>query len=187
MTVNSLSSAATQAANVLQSGGVIAYPTEYCFGLGCDPRNQASVERLLRIKHRRADQGVILIAADLAQVSHYADLECVPNLDRVIKTWPGPYTWLLPSKESVPDFIRGKHESIAMRIPQHEFCLELLENFGHPIVSTSANRSGQPELLSAQSVRDEMGQECDFVVEAPVGGALKASSICDALTGETLR
>ncbi len=175
------------AAEVLHAGGVIAYPTEYCFGLGCDPRNRSAVEKLLTIKQRQPEQGVILIAGDIEQVECYADLSAVSDMDTVRASWPGPNTWLLPALDSVPSYIRGRHSTIAMRIPQHNFCLSLLKWFGHPIVSTSANRSGQPELLTAASVDAELGVECDFVVDASVGDASKASTIRDAISGDTLR
>lgn len=175
------------ATEVLIAGGVIAYPTEYCFGLGCDPRNNAAVEKLLAIKRRKAEQGVILIAANLEQVGLYADLAALPKLEHVTSSWPGPNTWLLPALSSVPSNIRGRHTSVAMRIPAHQCCLDLLISYGHPIVSTSANRSGEKEHLSADSVRRDIGVECDFIIDAPVGGALRASVIRDALTGKTLR
>ncbi len=175
------------AVSALRAGGVIAYPTEYCFGLGCDPRNQQAVEKLLTIKGRSAEQGVILIAGDLPQVACYADLEKVPDLSVVTDSWPGSNTWLLPALEQTPRFIRGKHSSIAMRIPKHDFCLAMLAQFGHPIVSTSANRSGEKEHLCADTVRSEMAQECDYIVDVAVGGAKRASCIRDAITGEILR
>ncbi len=172
---------------VLRNGGVIAYPTEYCFGLGCDPRNESAVLRLLEIKRRKAEQGVILIAADLNQINCYANFDDVSDQDLITATWPGPNTWLLPTREGVPEFIRGRHATIAMRIPQHDFCLALLAEFGHPIVSTSANRSGEPEHLVAETVEQDLGDECDLVVNFPVGGAKQASTIRDAMTGAVLR
>lgn len=175
------------AVSTLRAGGVIAYPTEYCFGLGCDPRNQQAVEKLLAIKRRSATQGVILIAGDIQQVSVYADLDRVPNLAAVTDSWPGPNTWLLPAYDAVPSFIRGQHQTIAMRIPEHDFCLAMLNQFSHPIVSTSANRSGEKEHLSAATVKRDMGVECDYIVDVAVGGADRASTIRDALTGSTLR
>ena len=176
-----------QSVKVLQQGGIIAYPTEYCFGLGCDPRDRQAVERLLQIKQRKVEQGVILIAGDSNQVSHYADLEQLVSKHEILASWPGPNTWLLPAHASVPDYIRGQHETIAMRIPDHQFCLALLNEFAHPIVSTSANRSGQPEHLVTCSVVADMGEDCDLIVDLPVGGATRASTIRDAITGSTLR
>jgi len=171
----------------LRAGGVIAYPTEYCFGLGCDPRNVQALNRLLGIKQRKQEQGVILVAATIEQISEYADLNLVPNNEEVMASWPGPNTWVLPAKGSVSDLVRGKHTSIAMRISAHEVCRSLCKEFAHPIVSTSANRHGQRALLSAVEVREEFNHELDFVVDLPVGNSSSASTIRDAMTGKRLR
>ena len=172
---------------VLGNGGVIAYPTEHCFGLGCDPRDSAALAKLLRIKQREKSQGVILIAADLDQVALYGDLAQTPNLKDITDSWPGPNTWLFPAGPDVSEWVRGRHSSVAMRVPGLPLARELCREFGHPIVSTSANRHGQPALLTAEQVRADMGEELDYVVDAPVGGADRPSVIRDALTGSVLR
>ena len=171
----------------LRSGGVIAYPTEYCFGLGCDPRNEAAVARLLTIKQRKREQGVILIAASLEQISCYAELDDVARLKQITESWPGPNTWVMPVKESVSKWLRGEHSSIAMRISDHPVCTSLCFEFDHPIVSTSANRHGQDALLNAADVGKEFSAELDYIVDEPVGDASRASIIRDAITGEQFR
>lgn len=176
-----------QAIDTLRAGGVIAYPTEYCFGLGCDPLNPSAVSKLLEIKQRKVDQGVILIAADQQQVSEYADLDGLPNKQQIVDSWPGTVTWLLPAKSSVPNFIKGKHSSVAMRVPNHQFCRQLCAEFGAAIVSTSANRHGQPAIIKAADIEAEFGEELDYIVPLPVGGAKAASSIFDAISGEKIR
>ncbi|RBP48902.1 L-threonylcarbamoyladenylate synthase [Arenicella xantha] len=175
------------AAAIMRDGGVVAYPTEYCFGLGCDPRNQAAVMRLLAIKHRQPEQGVILIAANTQQVECYADLDALISKQQILDSWPGPNTWLLPARSSVPNWVKGRHTSIAMRIPGHDLSLKLCQEFGFPIVSTSANRHGSPALLSADAVLHELGAELDYIIDAPVGGATAASTIRDAISGQILR
>jgi len=175
------------AVDALRAGGVIAYPTEYCFGLGCDPRDVDALSRLLEIKQRQRDRGVILVAATLEQVSEYAELKNLSRLDEIIQSWPGPNTWILPAKNSVSAWVRGKHASIAMRISQHVTCQALCTEFGHPIVSTSANRHGQDALLNTSDVMREFSQELNYVVDAPVGHATRASTIRDAISGEQLR
>ena len=171
----------------LRAGGVIAYPTEYCFGLGCDPRNVQALSRLLDIKQRKKEQGVILVAANTEQISEYADLSLLPNIDQVTASWPGPNTWVLPVRDSVSDWVRGKHTSIAMRVSAHDVCHSLCREFAHPIVSTSANRHGQQALLSAAEVCEEFNDELDFVVDLAVGDSSSASTIRDAMTGKRLR
>ncbi|MFT6034342.1 MAG: L-threonylcarbamoyladenylate synthase [Arenicella sp.] len=171
----------------LRRGGVIAYPTEYCFGFGCDPRNQAAIARLLTIKQRRPKQGVILVAASLEQISCYAELENLARLKQITDSWPGPNTWVMPAKPSVSAWIRGDHSSIAMRISDHPTCVSLCFEFDHAIVSTSANRHGQDALLSAADVNREFAGELDYIVDEPVGDASRASIIRDAITGEQFR
>lgn len=175
------------AVSVLQRGGVIAYPTEYCFGLGCDPNNQAAVERILKIKRRAVEQGLILIASDLSQISEYADLDATPLREQILHSWPGAVTWTLPAQSQVPSWIVGQHSSIAMRLTAHTHSVAICDGFGHAIVSTSANRHAQAALLSAEQVDNEMGSEVDYIVYADVGGAQAASQIRDAMTGEILR
>jgi len=177
------------AVRVLESGGVIAYPTEYCFGLGCDPRNEQAVDRLLAIKQRSKDQGVILISSDETQVQLLTDWDSIePNRQTEIRaSWPGPITWLLPAKTCVASWIRGKHSSVAMRVPDHLVSVELCKQFNFPVVSTSANRHGSPALLSARDVMSELGEELDLVLDLPVGGAESASTIRDAISGNYLR
>ncbi len=175
------------ATRVLHAGGVIAYPTEYCFGLGCDPRNERAVDRLLSIKQRSREQGVILIAADFEQVQYLTDWSTIECQDEIRASWPGPNTWLLPAKPSVAPWVRGKHTSVAMRVPGHAVSVALCKQFGFPIVSTSANRHGSPALLDAQDVQNELGGELDYIFDFPVGGATSASTIRDALSGNYLR
>lgn len=179
------------AVSALRAGGVIAYPTEYCFGLGCDPQNVDAIERLLAIKQRQKEQGVILIAANIEQVSSYADLTSVPDLQSIMQTWPGPNTWLLPAKKTVSNWVKGNHSSIAMRISAYKLCQDLCSEFGGALVSTSANRHGQESLLTAESVLSEFANDIDYLLDAPTQkkptADVKASAIRDALTGMQLR
>ena len=177
----------SQAVSLLRKGGVIAYPTEFCFGLGCDPLNKAAVERLLKIKHRSIDQGLILVAANQSQVDEYADLDASPIKNEILLSWPGAVTWTLPARSQAPAWLKGQHPSIAMRVTAHALCSQLCQQFGHAIVSTSANRHGQAALLSAEQVLIEIGEEVDFIIEAQVGGAKQASTIRDGVSGKTLR
>ena len=176
-----------KAVGALRAGGVIAYPTEYCFGLGCDPRNHLAVERLLKIKQRKKEQGLILIAANLEQINAYADIDSLARSKEVKRSWPGPNTWLLPVEDSVSTWVRGTHSTLAMRLSAHVVCQALCDSFGHAIVSTSANRHGQDALLLADDVRDQFADELDYIVDLKVGGADHASTIRDATSGQQLR
>lgn len=175
------------AVTALRAGGVIAYPTEYCYGLGCDPQNEQALQRLLDIKQRHASQGVILIAADVDQVNDYAELDSLPLAEQIKASWPGPNTWLLPVNKSVSSWVTGKHDTVGMRVTAHPVSRLLCQRFGGAIVSTSANRHGQDALLSAPAIEAEMGIELNTIVDAPLGGAAAASVIRHGVTGEQLR
>ena len=179
--------ALTEAVAVLKSGGVIAYPTESCFGLGCDPMNREAVGRILAIKKRAASQGVILIACDVDQVNQYADLKSAPLLESILASWPGPNTWLLAKRDAVPDWLSGAHTTIAMRVTAHQTSRQLCKRYAAAIVSTSANRHGRPALTDIDSLRSEMGSELDYIVDASIGSDPAPSLIRDATTGLQLR
>jgi L-threonylcarbamoyladenylate synthase len=179
--------ATQQAVAVLKRGGVIAYPTEHCFGLGCDPNNRVAIARLLKIKQRSAEQGLILIASSTAQVELVAELQAAAKLAEILDSWPGPVSWLLDARENVSGLVRGRHTTVAMRVTAHPVAQQLCDLFGGAIVSTSANRHAKPALLTADAVAHEMGDELDFILAGDVGGAAQPSQIRDGATGAVLR
>src|SRR5512143_218632 len=132
-----------EAVRVLHHGGLIAYPTEAVYGLGCDPRNADAVLRLLNLKQRPWQKGLILIAADLAQLDPYLLPLDEMMRARVVPTWPGPNTWLLPARVETPHWLRGEHDTLAVRVTAHPVAAALCRAFGGPIVSTSANLAGK--------------------------------------------
>lgn len=177
-----------QALHTLRASGVIAYPTEAVWGLGCDPMNAGAVQRLLALKQRPVEKGLILVAADVAQVQTW--LGTLPALRReaVLTSWPGPVTWLLPDPERrIPDWIRGDHDSVALRVSAHPVVQALGLAFGGLLVSTSANPAGLPPARTALDVHRYFGESVDAMVLGETGGLDKPTAIRDALTGETLR
>lgn len=176
-----------EAARALQQGGVIAYPTEAVFGLGCDPLNEAAVMRILEIKRRAVEKGVILIAADRRQLMPYIGLlddEMNAKLDEV---WPGPVTCVVPAGDRAPDWITGGRPGIAVRVTAHPVAAALCRQARMPIVSTSANRAGEPPLRTASAVAQSLGADLDHVVDAPVGELDQPTTILDISSGQTLR
>lgn len=172
-----------RAASVIRRGGVIAYATEYCFGLGCDPMNRPAVLRLLRIKRRPTQKGLILIAANVEQLAPYVDE--IPAA--VLATWPGPHTWLLDPRDGVPGWITGEHARIAVRVTAHAQAAALCQTVGMAIVSTSANRAGaEPTRRFRDTVHRFHGQ-VDYVLPGRVGDAPAPTPIRDAITGELIR
>ena len=176
-------------ADALRAGGVVAYPTEAVFGLGCDPYDRAAFDRLFALKQRPPTQGVLLIAADFAQVEPYIDRAALSDevVERVRSTWPGPHTWIFPRAASVPAWLAGAHAGIALRVTAHEPAAALCRAFGGAVVSTSANRHGEPPARSADEVRAAFGSEIDALLDAPVGGLERPTPIRDAISGASVR
>jgi len=177
------------AARLLRGGGVLAYPTEAVYGLGCDPHDHDAFERLFALKQRPPTQGVLLIAADFAQVARYIDLTAVPGdvLRQVQASWPGPHTWIFPRSAAVPAWVAGSHAGIALRVTAHEPAAALCRAFGGALVSTSANPHGQAPARMAKTVTDYFGDALEGLLEAPLGGQTRPTVIRDALTGAIIR
>ncbi|PLR30427.1 L-threonylcarbamoyladenylate synthase type 1 TsaC [Chimaeribacter coloradensis] len=174
--------------DALHNQQVIAYPTEAVFGLGCDPDSEQAVNALLQLKQRPKEKGLILIAADYAQLAPYIDeAQLTPEQrEQIFATWPGPVTWVIPARKSTPDWLTGRFSSLAVRVSDHPVVRQLCRQFGKPLVSTSANLTGLPPCRLAAEVTAQFGQ--DFpVVAGEVGGRTNPTEIRDALTGEYVR
>jgi len=172
-----------QAARILKNGGVVAYATEYCFGFGCDPKNRVAVLRLLRLKRRPLAKGLIIIAADTAQLAPYVQDIPAP----VLATWPGPHTWLLEARADVPAWITGDHPRIAVRVTAHPQAAALCRAAGMALVSTSANRAGSAPVRRFRDALRRFKGEVDYVLPGMVGDAPAPTPIRDAVTRELIR
>jgi L-threonylcarbamoyladenylate synthase len=138
----------------LRRGGLIAYPTESCYGLGCDPDNRAAVQRLLRLKRRPQHKGLILIAANCRQVARYLHPLTPEQQQRLKEAGAQAITYLMPARPSCPRWLRGAHDTLAVRLTAHPFARNLCRITDSALVSTSANRSGQhPAKTYAQCLR----------------------------------
>jgi L-threonylcarbamoyladenylate synthase len=171
------------AADVLRRGGIVAYATESCFGLGCDPMNRTAVLRLLRLKRRHVSKGLIVLAATSAQLAPYIDA-CPP---KVARTWPGPRTWLLTARAGVPFWIKGRHPSIAVRVTAHRQAAALCRAAGMAIVSTSANRRGEAPARSYRETQRRLGAGVDYVLPGRIGKLRRPTPITDAASGRVVR
>ena len=181
----------------LKNGEVIAYPTEAVFGLGCDPRNHFALEKILKLKERQSNKGLILIASDVQQISFFTDLSSVSKdiQDKINASWPGFVTWLLPINKAnlsqIDPIIYGQYNTIAVRVSSHPTVVELCRLFNHSIISTSANVSGGSEIkdrqLMQQFILQDQSNSIAGIVEGELGSDTKPSSIIDALSGKQIR
>ena len=175
------------AAALLREGGVLAYPTEGVFGLGCDPDDRVAFERIFAMKRRPPEQGVLLIAADFEQVRGWIGDAPEAALERARAAWPGAHTFIFPRSPRVPEWIAGGHAGVALRVTAHPPAAALCRAFGGPIVSTSANRHGEAPARSAQEVEALFGDALDGVLDAPLGGLERPTPITDAVSGAIIR
>jgi L-threonylcarbamoyladenylate synthase len=174
----------------LKQGGILAYPTEAVWGLGCDPFNQQAVLKLLALKQRPMDKGLIIIAANVEQVDPYLQLLSSQERERVIETWQNskqPTTWVVPVSPDFPQWVRGEHLSVAIRVSAHPPVQALCSAFGGAIISTSANITGQPTALTSEQIVTIFADGIDYILPASLGGQKNPSQIRDARTGAVLR
>ena len=177
------------AAEMFFKGGIIAYPTEAVFGLGCDPDNELAIQKLLSIKQRPIHKGLILLASDYSQLIPYIDDNAISQDHRlkILSRWPNAITQVLPTKNNISPLLRGGFDSIAVRITAHEDVVALCQQTNKPIVSTSANLAGKKPAITWQQVEQQLGDKIDFIIKGKTSGLLKPSAIINGLTGEILR
>ncbi len=176
-----------QCSTLLHNGGVIAYPTEGVFGIGCNPLDENAVERIVNIKQRDAAKGLILVAATRDQLEPYLQPFTPVEEQRVDSTWPGPVTWVVRSRESVPDLLTGGRPTLAVRVSDHPVVNAICKAFDGAVISTSANFSGQPPCTNAKETANHLGELLDLIVDAPVGGLAGATEIRNIADGKRLR
>jgi L-threonylcarbamoyladenylate synthase len=170
----------------LRAGGVIAYATAASFGLGCDPWNVRAVCKIFRLKRRPRAKGMIVVAdrwLHLAPLAVRLDADAVAALHA---KWPGPHTWLLPAAARVPRILRGRFQTVALRVDTHPDVVRLARRLAAPIVSTSANRSGRRALRTARECARQFGRSV-LVVPGRIGHARRPSTVQDFATGRMVR
>ncbi len=171
--------------NILREGGVILYPTEGVFGLGCDPFNETAVRRLLKIKGREISRGLLLIAATWKSVRPLMALD--PKRYERLWLTSAPVTWVFPAAEQVPPWIRGDFNSVAIRVTHHHVAREICLNFSGPVVSTSANFTSLPPAMRLEDVDRRIVDAVDHIVAGEIGTLAKATPIYDVVTGKVIR
>ena len=174
-----------KARQLFKNGKIIAYPTEAVYGLGCDPFNQQAVEKLLALKQRSADKGLIILIAEWSQLTPLISAIPEEMMERVRNTWPGPVTWAFPKAAIIPRWVSGEHPSIAIRMTSHAIARELCAE--RPLISTSANLSGLAPATDMAGICAQFPQGVDAFLQGSLGGLSQPSAIYDALSGEQLR
>jgi tRNA threonylcarbamoyl adenosine modification protein (Sua5/YciO/YrdC/YwlC family) len=177
-----------QVVETLQNGGIIAYPTDTYYGIGCDLFNKGSIEKIYQLKRRSPQQPFSFICSDLKDISEYAQVTnyAYKTMKRLL---PGPYTFILEGSRLVPKIMLTKRHTVGIRVPDHEICLAIVRELGHPVISTSAT---DPEngsvLVTPQEIRDKLGHALDLIID---GGAVsgRPSSVISLIddTPEVLR
>lgn len=174
--------------DAFESGAVFAYPTEAVYGLGCDPDNQAAVLKILHIKQRPVEKGMILVADSYERVRPFINENALaPDVkQQIIASWPGHNTWLMPKSQRTADWVSGDSDKVAIRVSEHPLIAKICQVVGKPIISTSANPAGEDPAVSQQQVQEYFGHEL-MIVAGQLGGAERPSVIRDGISGKVIR
>ncbi len=175
-----------QAVKIVRQGGIIAYPTEAVFGLGCDPLDFSAVAAICELKNRSLSKGLILIAADIEQIKPFVSATRA-QLDKLARKTTTPTTWIMPAHPHCPAWLSGSHDGIAIRLIKHPPARRLCEHLGHPLVSTSANISHHPAARKALDVQRIFGDSVDMIIHSDTGGGRTASEIRDMRSNKVVR
>ena len=173
----------------LNTGGVVAYPTEAVFGLGCDPNNRKAVQRILKIKGRPQHKGLILVADNFDRLNPFIAPLTSAQIQKMQQSWGNaqkPHTWIVPAAKNCPKWITGQHRSIAVRVSSHSYTAKLCKNSNMALVSTSANRSGHQAAKTDKMCQQLFGNEVR-VLHGKTAGAKKPSTIQDLISGKVIR
>lgn len=175
-----------KAARCLEAGGVIAYPIEGVYGIGCLPQFGDAVQRVIEIKGRSAAAGLILIAADVELLAGWI-APTAAELKHLLQPVDYPTTWIVTAREGLDPLLTGGRPTLAVRITDHPVAAALSAAVGGPLVSTSANRTGKAPALSGSQARNRLGHLLDYVISAPLGKAAGPSEIRVAASNQVLR
>ena len=173
-----------EAVRSLNSGGVVVFPTDTLYGLGADVFSLAALQRIFSIKGRRADLALPVLVAGLDQVEAVAQPMSAQAQRLAERFWPGPLTLVMRRSPDLPGLVTGGADTVAVRMPGHPVPLELARRLGRPITGTSANRSGQPDLMDLSALENQLGNLVDHIIQTGPVPAGTASTIVN-VTGDT--
>ena len=178
-----MKAALKQAAAVIENGGIVLHATEGVWGFACAPMSEAAVMKILQLKQRSVEKGLLLIGSEAAVFE--TELNAHPLREDVLASWPGPHTWVLPNSR-FPSWVTGGRDTVACRVPGHSQARSLSKKVGGALVSTSANHSGEPPIVDELSARVQFGGEVEFVLSGEVSMPGQVSTIYD-MNGEVVR
>lgn len=176
-----------------EHGQVFAYPTEAVFGLGCDPLNEKAVRSILALKERPEEKGLIIVASKVEQILPYVDLRLLPDetQQKIMATWPGPVTWLLPKSAHTPNWVSGASSMVAIRVSSHPIVQTICDALDKPMISTSANPAGKEPAKTINEVQQyfkhAITNKMLTLIEGKLGEQDSPSKIYHSLTMETIR
>ena len=176
---------ALKAARIIQNNGVIAYPTESVYGLGCDPLSEQAVFKILQLKRRPVEKGLIIISSNIEQLEPFIRIS--DNDKAKIVNYNSPMTWLVNKSEYTPHWISGNHKKVAVRVCQHPFVIDLCNKLKHPIVSTSANPASKKPANTLMQARQYFSNQVDMYINGNTGELKTSTPITDLETNTLIR
>ncbi|MBN1152022.1 MAG: threonylcarbamoyl-AMP synthase [Dehalococcoidia bacterium] len=171
------------AARILSSGGVVAFPTDTVYGLGADIRNAAAVDRIYTIKGRPKGSPLPVLISDISRITDVVDDPAPLALHLASLSWPGGLTLVVPTGLPLPEALL-QDGCVGVRVPDDPICIRLIERLGSPITGTSANRSGQPAAINARQVREQLGTSVDYILDAGQAQQAKPSTVVRVAEGK---
>ena len=157
----------SKVADSLKNGGIIAYPTDTTYGIGCSILRKKSIERIYQIKMRERSKPFSFICSSLSEVSRYARVS--NTAFKLLKRYlPGPYTFVLEATREVPDLLLTRQKTVGIRIPNNRICIDLVTALGNPLITTSANFSGEEPAGDPWVISETFGSQLDFVIDSGI-------------------
>ena len=165
--INPQSRLIQKAVDILKKGGIVVYPTDTHYGIGCDILNKKAIERIYQLKQRNKSKPFSFICSGLKNISHYAKVSnyAYKTMRRLL---PGPYTFILEGSKLVPKIMLTKRKTAGIRVPDHKICLELVEGLGNPIITTSATMPDGSILNDASLIHDVFKTRIDLVIDGDI-------------------
>jgi tRNA threonylcarbamoyl adenosine modification protein (Sua5/YciO/YrdC/YwlC family) len=156
-----------RAVDILTKGGILVYPTDTNYGIGCDILNKKAIERIYQLKQRDKSKPFSFICSELKNISHYAKVSnyAYKTMKRLL---PGPYTFILEGSKLVPKIMLTKRKTAGIRVPDHKICLELVKGLGKPIITTSATMPNGSTLNDPSLIHEMFGNRVDLVIDGDV-------------------